>query len=93
MTDRRLCCHRSFLEMVMKPVDYRETCTVTSDIYYEVREGVIQGTHASSGTLHKGRVVWVQKDPEKRNAESLVSAYAEGVGIVLLDPRCLIHAC
>jgi hypothetical protein len=77
----------------MKPEDYRETCTVTSDIHYEVREGVIQGPHASSGTLHKGRVVWLQKDPQQSNTDSLVSAYAEGVGIVLLDPRCLVHEC
>jgi hypothetical protein len=77
----------------MKPEEHRETCTVTSDIHYEVRRGEVQGTHASSGTLHKGRVVWVEKDPELSNAELLVSAYAEGVGIVLLDPRCLVHAC
>jgi hypothetical protein len=77
----------------MKPDDYRETCTVISDIHYQVREGTAQGTHPSSGTLHKGRVVWLQKDPQQSNAESLVPAYAEGVGIVLLDPRCLVHAC
>lgn len=76
----------------MKPEGYRETCMVTSDMHYEVRDGTQQGTHPRSGTLHKGRVVWVEKDPERCNAEPLVPAYAEGVGIVLLDPRFLVHA-
>lgn len=75
----------------MRPENYRQACTVLSDIHYEVQPGAPKGTHASSGILHKGRVVWIQKKPEESKAESVVSAYAEGVGIISLDPRLLVH--
>ena len=69
----------------MKPQDHRETCIVTHEISYEVAPGDVKGTHASSGTLYRGRVVWTQKAPNAYVDGEKVSAYAEGVGIVTLD--------
>ena len=69
----------------MKPQDHRETCVITHETSYEVAPGDIKGTHASSGTLHRGRVVWTQKTPGAYADGEKVSAYAEGVGIVTLD--------
>ena len=73
----------------MKPQDYRESCTVMRDTHYEVGEASSKGTHSGSGTLHKGRVVWIQKSLSESAHEPSVSVYAEGVGIVSLDPGCL----
>ncbi len=73
----------------MKPQNYRESCTVTRDIHYEVGQEPGKGTHSGSGTLHKGRVVWIQKPLSESANEPSVSVYAEGVGIVSLDPACL----
>lgn len=73
----------------MKPQEHRESCIVTRDTHYEVGEGSNKGTHASSGTLNIGRVVWLQRSLQDIGDEQVVFAYAEGVGIVALDPECL----
>jgi hypothetical protein len=69
----------------VKPQDHRQTCIVTHETSYEVVAGSVKGTHASSGTLYRGRVVWTQKAPSAYTDGEKVSAYAEGVGIVTLD--------
>jgi hypothetical protein len=69
----------------VKPQDHRVTCIITHETSYEVAPGAVKGTHASSGTLYRGRVVWTQKTPAAYTVGEKVSAYAEGVGIVMLD--------
>jgi hypothetical protein len=69
----------------VKPQDHRETCIITKETSYEVAPGNVKGTHASSGILYRGRVVWTQKAPSAYADGEKVSAYAEGVGIVTLD--------
>ena len=71
----------------MKPVEYCETCIVTEDTHYEVDD--LKGTHSGSGTLHLGRVVWRKKSSPEQAPNQRVSVYAEGVGLVSLDPHCL----
>lgn len=67
-----------------KPNEYRATYILSTDAPYRNTEASSKGAHAGEGTLHKGRVVWLQKDVETRNNDAQVSAYAEGVGLVLL---------
>ena len=71
-----------------KPQEYREECVVMHETEYQVDEGAPKGTHAASGLLSTGRVVWVQNASEVPN-NLTVSAYAEGIGIVALDAHCL----
>lgn len=73
----------------MKPEDHRTACVVIHDIPYVVSDEAQKGTQASSGTLRRGRVVWVQKNPADSNEGEKISAYAEGIGIVSLDPACI----
>jgi hypothetical protein len=58
---------------------------ITHETSYEVAPGAVKGTHASSGILGRGRVVWTQKTPGAYAEGEKISAYAEGVGIVTLD--------
>jgi hypothetical protein len=69
----------------VKPQDHREICIITHETSYEVAPGDVKGTHASSGTLFRGRVVWTQKTPGAYADGEKVSPYAEGVGIVMLE--------
>jgi hypothetical protein len=52
----------------VKPQDHRETFIITHETSYEVAPGDVKGTHASSGTLFRGRVVWTQKPEPMRTA-------------------------
>ena len=71
-----------------KPLEYREERVVMRETHYQVNEGAPKGTHAASGLLSTGRVVWVQNASEVPS-DLTVSAYAEGIGIVALDVHCL----
>lgn len=54
----------------------------------QVQEGFPKGPQAGVGVLTPGRVVWVQN--QAVNAESLpTTAFAEGIGVVAVDPRSL----
>lgn len=76
----------------MKPQDHRESCIVTHDTPYEVAEGQAEGTHPSSGMLHRGRVVWIQRKLSDCHDEESIAAYAEGVGMISIDPKRLRQA-
>ncbi len=67
-----------------KPTEYRETYMLAADVPYRNTGSPVKGTHAGEGTLHRGRVVWLQENPPAINGETQVSAYAEGVGLVVL---------
>ena len=64
-----------------KPNEYRKTYVLSMDVAYNNRDAAHKGTHAGEGVLQRGRVVWLQRDPQ---ADAEVPAYAEGVGLVLL---------
>lgn len=70
-----------------KPQEFREQRVVRTDTRYQVREGAQKGTYSGSGVLTTGRVVWVEQAPAA--STNTVAAYAEGVGIVSLNPECL----
>ena len=72
----------------MKPQEFRKERVVACEVRYQVSEEGRRETHAASGTLSAGRVVWVQEDQAQKEAMSVVAAYAEGIGIVSLDPQC-----
>ena len=63
-----------------KPNEYRKTYVVSEDVSYSTSSVLQKGTHASDGTLQRGRVVWLESDPQAAE----VPAYAEGVGLVLV---------
>ncbi len=71
----------------MKPAEYSETRIVTQDTPYRVE--ALKGTHAGSGILHLGRVVWTKKSPEEPNLERRILAYAECIGIISVEARLL----
>ncbi len=70
-----------------KPQDYREERVVMRETHYQVNEGAPKGTHAVTGSLATGRVVWVQDHSEVPDGLT-ISAYAEGIGIVALSAHC-----
>ncbi len=65
-----------------KPNEFRKTYMVSTDVAYRNTNAARKGTHSSEGTLARGRVVWLENDPQP-NGEK-VEVYAEGVGVVLL---------
>ena len=76
-----------------KPEDYKETCMIVRNIPYQCEDELFKGMSAG-GVLGKGRTVWVQSflETKKRSASAhSVSAYAEGIGIVSVDPRYLVR--
>ncbi len=72
-----------------KPSDYRRTYVLAMDVPYRNHEQHTTATHASQGVLHRGRVVWLQHDVPGQDQSAQVSAFAEGVGIVVLDARAV----
>lgn len=70
-----------------KPNEFRKTYMVSTDVCYRNTNAARKGTHASEGTLARGRVVWLESDPQPNGTE--VAAYAEGVGVVLLAPEAV----
>ena len=72
-----------------KPQDYREQRIVSRDTNYKVQDGAQKGSHASSGTLATGRVVWIRKKSPPLDEHPSVSAYAEGIGLISVAPECL----
>jgi hypothetical protein len=71
------------------PPQFRKMYLIADDIPYRAEESSYKGTHPSQGVLHKGRVVWLERKIEGMDADATVSAYAEGVGVVLLAARHL----
>ncbi len=67
-----------------KPNEYRKTYVVSTDVSYANTNASEKGPHCGEGTLHKGRVVWLENDPQPSDGGVQVPAYAEGVGVVLL---------
>ena len=73
----------------MKPDEYRDVRIISRDTPYQVEDLQLKGTHSAEGTLQAGRVVWAKHGENPSASESLIPVYAEGVGIVFLEPHCL----
>ena len=77
-----------------KPQNYGENCVIVRNIPYQFEDSLSEGT-MPGGVLGKGREVWVRDymTAKKRPAcVKAVSAYVEGIGLVKVDPRCLVRA-
>jgi hypothetical protein len=77
-----------------KPEDYKETCVISRNIPYQFEDELFKGKSMAGGVLGKGRIVWVQSSLETKKPSASahpVSAYAEGIGIVSVDPRYLVR--
>ncbi len=72
-----------------KPVQYREVYVVSRNLPYQMIESLPTGRCSSGGVLGKGRKVWMKKHPSELQSARDVKAYAEEIGIILLDPRLL----
>ncbi len=72
----------------MKPDEYRDVRIISRDTPYQVEDLQLKGTHSVEGTLQAGRVVWAKQGGGFSASGSLVPVYAEGVGIIFLEPHC-----
>ncbi len=68
-----------------KPQEYREQRIIRCETHYQVQEGFPEGPQAGSGVLTAGRVVWVRNAHGAETAATM--AFAEGIGVVSVDPR------
>jgi hypothetical protein len=75
-----------------KPDDFRHTYMTVSTMPYEVVEGTAQGSQNCKGSLGLGRVIWLRTTLDEFTSEYMVEGYAEGIGIITVDSRMLVHA-
>lgn len=75
----------------MVPRAFSHPCIVKQPTPYCVPPAQHQGTHARSGSLEIGRVVWTRKTVAEYldDGRAPVDAYIEGVGQVELHPDAL----
>jgi hypothetical protein len=76
-----------------KPQNYEENCVIVRNIPYQFEDELSEGT-MPGGVLGKGREVWVRDFTAMRKrpiSVNSVSAYVEGIGMVTVDPRCLVR--
>lgn len=75
-----------------RPNGYRETYVLNQDTTYRSAIRYGKGPQSDQGHILRGRVVWLQEDPLLKLSGTSVSAYAEGIGVVLLGTDCLDRA-
>jgi hypothetical protein len=75
-----------------RPNGYRETYVLNVDTAYRIADMSEQSSPPGSGSLHRGRVVWLENDPHRELRGTGLNAYAEGIGMVLLNADCLDRA-
>jgi hypothetical protein len=71
------------LQPMTKPNEFKETYILAADVPYCNTGASSTGPHSSEGMLYRGRVVWLENRPQSAE-NSKVTAYAEGVGLVVL---------
>jgi len=76
-------------EGYMKPKEYRELYTLTRNAPYLTGEA---GTPRCGGVLNTGKTVYLKQGVGEKRSSGPVSAYAEGIGVILVDSRFLIRA-
>jgi hypothetical protein len=75
----------------MKPQECEESYTVMGNTPYAMEGDTLMGTTTmDGGVLGRGQIVWMRKRLGKQSLHPLVSAYAEKLGLISLDPRFLI---
>ena len=72
-----------------RPLIYRDSYVVDRNFPYERVELLATGQHLGGGVLGKGQRVWMQHEPQATTHRCAVSVYAEGIGIINLNPHCL----
>ena len=70
-----------------RPPNFKTAYTLTQSVPYECADESKKRTHASKGILHPGRLVWLRGDAAEGDSQQQVSAYADGIGMVLLERR------
>lgn len=70
-----------------RPHDYDEVRVTVRNMAYQCEKEHSNGMH-TGGVLSKGQVVWIRKSPAFAYE---ISAYVEGVGLVMIDPRFLVR--
>ncbi|MBE7157989.1 MAG: hypothetical protein INR62_06075 [Rhodospirillales bacterium] len=56
-------------------------------------DDVRKGAQPGMGVLRVGRVVWLDGDLQQMETKSSVRAYAEGIGLIDVDPTALSRVC
>lgn len=74
---------------MLKPHEYREQYVVTKDMPYLKKDGRQSGPQPTSGFLHTGRVVYLSPEARKSEEDREIAAYADGIGLLLLNARWL----
>jgi hypothetical protein len=72
----------------MKPKEYRELYTLTRNAPYLTGEGA---TPRCGGVLNIGKAVYLQEGAKEKRPSGSVSAYADGIGVILVDSRFLMR--
>jgi hypothetical protein len=72
-----------------KPKEYNVEYVAVQDVPYKASDPSAEGTHASQGTCHEGRVVFLTKAIPASTSDLDVTAWVEGAGIVVLKTRFL----
>jgi hypothetical protein len=72
----------------MKPKEYRDLYTLTRNAPHLTGEA---GTPRCGGVLNIGKAVYLQEGVKEKRSTGPVSAYAEGIGIILIDSRFLMR--
>jgi hypothetical protein len=79
--------------VMSKPNSFRETYLINEDTAYSGANDVHGGDgQLSEGLLHRGRVVWLEHNPQSEEKSTAVPVYAEGIGVILLRAGCLDRA-
>jgi hypothetical protein len=80
-------------DFVTKPHNFRETYLINEDTAYSGADHLSGGDgQLSQGWLHRGRVVWLEKDLPSGEKNTAVPVYAEGLGVIQLHAGCLDRA-
>ncbi len=79
-------------EHVIKPEGYRHCCIVVQNTPYQIENREHNGMPPEGGVLPMGTVVWV-KQRHAQGADLRVLGYAEGIGIISVEPRYLRPSC
>ena len=72
-----------------RPSVYEDRYVVNQNLPYEMIERLPSGDCLSGGVLGKGIRVWAQHESLATVHRHAVSVYAENIGIINLNPRCL----
>ena len=78
---------------MQKPAEYRHCSILVKELPYSVIQDFPKGPQPAAGVLHIGRVLWLDHDLVEAHGKSQVQAYAEGIGLIAVDPSVLSHDC